>query len=231
MRDLTGKDIGTTIDFRTQGPYEARCPWPAETHVSAGLGVVFQRNIDKTEPASYKTLFLEVYPPGASFIRGEGATPEACEDAAWKKYQLALNCTDHSGHHDWQPRGYRNGAGFCSRCNTFAARIFTGEQLGQFCEVCSTGRTFAWHTDAESQQDIYLCQSHYDEHKPTWKNPSVQQLSQLFSHLFSAEEEATQDTSHRIQGPASTSHPTHRTEARTWATRNPPKPTPGPTRN
>lgn len=136
MRDIYGRDVGSTISFRGAIPdQEMRHPWPDETHVSAGRGVVFVRGTTD----SYRTLFIEVYPPGASFIRGEGETPEQCEDACWAKYQLALNCVE--GHeHKWAPYvtrkdgtagdRYKNGAGFCVHCNTFATEVFTRENLG-----------------------------------------------------------------------------------------------------
>lgn len=157
---ITNEDIGTTIDFRTIGTHEAQYPWPSETVVSAGGGIVFVRNAKPGEPSSYTTLFMEVYPPGAAFIRGEGATPEECENAAWAKYQLAVNCANGSGSHDWESRGYHNGAGFCVRCNTFASNVFTGEQLGQLCSECGVGTTHHWVT-AANKSTVFLCADHY----------------------------------------------------------------------
>lgn len=160
MREIiSNKDIGSTINFRTVGPYEARHPWPAETVVSAGKGAVFVRNPKEGEPHSYTTLFMEVYPPGAAFIRGQAETPEGCENACWRKYQLALNCSDNSGSHDWEPRGYQNGAGFCSRCNTFGSEVFTGEQLGQFCATCQ--EPTMWHSEKNAEGElIFVCEEH-----------------------------------------------------------------------
>lgn len=166
MQDLYGQDIGNTIDFRTAGSFDAQHPWPSETITSAGHGVVFKRNPKEGEPGSYQTLFLEVYPPGAAFIRGEGETPEDCENAAWAKYELALHCVDHSDAHDWQPRGYQNGAGFCSRCNTFGSQVFTGEQLGQFCKVCQEPTTYHWGKDPSGNPE-FLCEKHTPPH-PGW---------------------------------------------------------------
>jgi len=161
MKDLmTGADIGTTVNFRTVGPYEARHPWPTETVVSAGGGRVFIRNAKPGSPTSYGTLFMEVYPPGAAFIRGEGSTVEECENAAWGKYQLALNCTDGRSVHDWEPREYKNGAGFCTRCKTFGADVFTGAQLGQFCDVCGEGTTYDWDMSSD-KTTIFHCKKHF----------------------------------------------------------------------
>lgn len=186
MLDLYGKEIGTTIDFRSQGSYEAQHQWPAETTVSAGRGVVFVRNAKEGELTSYGTLFMEVYPPGAAFIRGEGESPEACETAAWAKYQVALYCSDGSGTHDWKARNYHNGAGFCSRCSTFGSKVFTGEQLGQLCKICGIGTTYHWDKDANGEPEV-LCEEHYEEHKPARRTPSGHPLDLLFDSLLDYE--------------------------------------------
>jgi hypothetical protein len=191
---MTNQDIGTTIEFRAgfgeQHSHEARHPWPTETVVSAGTGVVFRRSAKEGEPRSYKTLFMEVYPPGAAFIRGEGESPEACEDAAWAQYQRALNCSDGSGTHDWEPRDYHNGAGFCSRCNTFGSAVFTGEQLGQFCKICGTGTTHHWHKNESNGSQEFLCEEHYAEHKPAERVPSDHPLAQLLDGLLDETDDA-----------------------------------------
>lgn len=158
MHDLYGADIGTTIAFRRHGHHGAVHPWPPETRVSAGRGVVFVRGTDRV----YTTLFMEVYPPGAAFIRGEGATTQECEDAAWAKYQLAISCQ-----HEWEPRGYLNGAGLCRICNTFGTRLFTGEQLGQYCRVCSEPTTHHWET--RDSVTTFLCARHTPV--PSWDRP------------------------------------------------------------
>lgn len=196
MRELmTGRDIGSAINFRAgfgeQHNHAAKHPWPAETTVSAGTGVVFRRNTKAGEPRSYNTLFMEVYPPGAAFIRGEGDSPETCEDAAWTKYQLALNCSDGSGSHDWEARGYQNGAGFCSRCNTFGSQVFTGEQLGQLCRICGVGTTYHWHTNESAGGAEFLCEEHYEEHKPDKRTPSDHPLAQLLGSLLDEDDTDT----------------------------------------
>ncbi|MFJ2662531.1 hypothetical protein [Arthrobacter koreensis] len=184
MREImTGRDIGTTIDFRSLGTYDARHPWPEETIVSGGQGIVFTRSAATGERSSYSTPFIEVYPPDASFIRGEGETPAACEDAAWAKYQLALNCSDNSGTHHWEPRGYLNGAGFCSRCDTFGSQVFTGEQLGQFCRECGAGTTY--HTEKDGEEIVWLCK----EHAP--KQETFESMEELLAALFGTDDQET----------------------------------------
>jgi hypothetical protein len=157
---ITGADVGTTIDFRDFGVYEAQHPWPVETTVSAGRGIVFVRKPKPGEPTSYLSMFMEVYAPGAAFIRGEGETPEDCENAAWATYQLALYCSGPGGVHAWEPRGYSNGAGFCVHCNTFKSDVFTGEGLGQHCEICQVGTTYDWEKN-DAGDVVFRCKEHH----------------------------------------------------------------------
>lgn len=164
MRSIYGEELGNTIDFRSVGAYTMTHPWPPETAVSAGRGVVL-RSRSGEEP--YVTLFMEAYPPGASFIRGEGETPAECENAAWAKYQVALHCpATEDGAHDWEPRGYVNGAGFCRHCNTFRAGCFTGEELGQFCVVCGVGTTYSNRATDDGSREFFC-----EEHSPAPELP------------------------------------------------------------
>ena len=161
MHDIYGKDVGATIDFHKFGhidgsTHEAIHPWPEDTRVSAGGGVVFAKE------GNYTTLFMEVYPPGASFIRGEGATPQECEESCWDQYQKALRCP--SGTHEWESRKYRNGAGFCKHCGTFKSDAFTGEQLGQLCQTCGVGTTYHW-AEVDGKM-IFQCKEHAPKPDP-----------------------------------------------------------------
>jgi hypothetical protein len=111
----------------------ARQPWPADVYVQGGkAGLVVRRDGD-----AYTTAFVEVA-HGGMFIRGEGDTIAAAEANAWAQYDAQRAC----GEHDWETRGYTNGAGFCRRCKVFNAHVFTGAQLGQFCTGCSAGTTW-----------------------------------------------------------------------------------------
>jgi hypothetical protein len=173
MKDIYGNEIGTTITFRGgAGDHEAQHAWPAETAVSAGRGVVFGKT------GSYGTLFMEVYPPGASFIRGEGETPAACEDACWAAYQRALHCVEGRTEHELEPRGYKNGAGFCKHCNTFVSHAFTAEQLGQHCKVCGTATTWHWDEDDEGN-DEFLCETCEPKHRRSTLNRDLSPIERI----------------------------------------------------
>lgn len=157
MFDIYDTPIGRTLPLRVRmdgaSSYEMQHDWPDETRVSGGRGVVFVRGGE-----NYATPFIEVYPPGAAFIRGEGATLADAEESAWKQYQVALHCP--SGEHEWAPENrsghrYTNGAGFCKHCGTFKSQAFTGEQLGQFCARCGTGTI--WHQEPDGTWECEAC--------------------------------------------------------------------------
>ena len=107
-------------------------------------GVVFVRGAG----TSYRTAFVECSPPG-SFIRGEGATLEEADDTCWAKLQAYLSCPGH----EWEPRGYTNGGGFCRHCGQFGSKVFTPEQLGLFCRDCDSP-TF------HDQDGVPVCKEH-----------------------------------------------------------------------
>ncbi|WP_424863027.1 hypothetical protein [Streptomyces sp. MMS24-I29] len=53
MREITtGHDVGDRISFRGHGTHTVLYPWPDETVVSAGEGVVFRRGSKPGEPTS-----------------------------------------------------------------------------------------------------------------------------------------------------------------------------------
>lgn len=112
----------------------ARYPWPADCMIQGSRsGLVFVRGTGDT----YTTAFFEAFPRELStFIRGEGADLIAAEDAAWLKYQRILTCPGIDGH-EYEPRGYKNGAGFCKHCGLFTSNVYTPTELGMFCGVCS----------------------------------------------------------------------------------------------
>ena len=67
----------------------------------------------------YTTAFFEAFPVD-TFIRGEGKTIEEAEQSCWNKYQRISSCKGH----EFEKRGYTNGAGFCKHCNMFKSKAF-----------------------------------------------------------------------------------------------------------
>ena len=101
---------------------------------------------------NYRTAFVECSPAG-SFIRGEGPTLAEADDACWAKLQAYLRCTTH----DWEPRGFKNGGGFCTKCGQFGSGVFTPDQLGLFCTTCQTP---TFHTVSGSGDGEPRCKEH-----------------------------------------------------------------------
>jgi hypothetical protein len=99
--------------------HDARHPWPEDTFLQGGsCGVVL------AESGNYRTAFVEAFPKApATFIRGEGATVPEAEDAAWARWQAIAACPAHPGHGPFEPRGYTNGAGYCTRCGSWFPRV------------------------------------------------------------------------------------------------------------
>lgn len=112
--------------------HHTQCPWNGLIDgIQGGSdGIVFGR-----EPgSSYRTAFVEVWGDIAGFVRGEGKDIAAAERSAWDKVQRIISCLKH----EYEPRGYTNGAGFCKHCNHFAIKCFSAEDLGLLCYVCQT---------------------------------------------------------------------------------------------
>lgn len=73
---------------------------------------------------TYETAFFEAFPNNPStFIRGEGKTIEDAEASAWKQFQKFSACKGH----EYEKRGYKNGAGFCKNCGMFKSKVFEPE--------------------------------------------------------------------------------------------------------
>jgi hypothetical protein len=94
---------------------ESKLPWPPDVFVQGGdSGIVISRNAP-----TRRTAFVEAFPPDG-FIRGEGETLQEAEDSAWAQYVRETGC----GGHEFERRGYRNGAGFCKHCGAFRSKVF-----------------------------------------------------------------------------------------------------------
>lgn len=179
----------------SDGEYELRNPWPADCFVQGGRnGVVIAR-----KGPGYKTAYFEAFPD--TFIRGEGETLEEAEDAAWRFYQRHLACPEHDikPHPPGKPeRAYTNGAGFCQRCGMFQSNVFSGEQLGQRCQTCGVGTTFARYgplaefsgenafgliTDRSPEEDkVWYCEEHA---------PFRREVESYFQWMRSGEDDLT----------------------------------------
>lgn len=121
-----------------EAPWECTKDWPDDCFVQCGArGMVFTGNDNSLERAlttaegaidaltgkseHYVTAFFEAFPRDPdTFIRGEGTTIEEAEQKAWDKFQRHLACENH----EFERRGYTNGAGFCKNCGLFKSAAF-----------------------------------------------------------------------------------------------------------
>lgn len=125
-------DSGQRERFIDHGRYELVHPWPADIDVQGG-----RRGVVITGVMSYRTAFVEAFPTNPrTVIRGEGATLEEAEDAAWARF-VRVTTPDHE--HTFEQAGYRNGAGVCSTCGLFQSGVFDLAEIGSTCTICGTG--------------------------------------------------------------------------------------------
>jgi hypothetical protein len=109
-------------------------PWPEDCYVQGGShGIVLVHgSLSKAlttgeldTRGSYRTAFVEAFPAEPkTFLRGEGSTLAEAEEVCWGNYQRVINC----GEHEFQQRGYKNGAGICQNCGLFQMGIFPVEE-------------------------------------------------------------------------------------------------------
>lgn len=99
------------------GEYTPKFDWGNTTFCQCGDGGISLR-----ESSMYITAYFEAFPevPIKTFIRGEGKTIEDAEKDAWEKYERIKLCPEH----EFERKGYTNGAGFCKHCNLFAPHQF-----------------------------------------------------------------------------------------------------------
>jgi hypothetical protein len=106
--------------------------WPDGTFLQGG-------NASPADDGTYR-VFIEAFPREPStFIRGEGATFTDAEDALWAKWSRITGCPAAATGHDFEPRGYRNGAGICRHCSLFGSNVFDLAAIGSVCAICGVG--------------------------------------------------------------------------------------------
>ena len=143
------------------------CAWPDDCVVQWGSnGIVFSRK----DGNHYKTAFFEAFPHNpATFIRGEGATIAEAEASAFRKFERYQACSSH----EFEKRGYRNGAGFCKHCDLFESKAFEPWEL---CVSC--GKPTFWHIDGDK---VYC-----EEHVP-------QEYRDYLKQIFGGDDDAATD--------------------------------------
>lgn len=135
--------------------YFLKHPWPAGTFAQGGVKharvaataeqeadpEVRVRNGHVLEESG---VFIEAFPRNPStMLRGEARTFEEAEDAIWARWQRAVGCPAPGGEHEFEPRHYRNGAGFCKHCDLWASKVIDLASIGSVCVVCGIGTYWA----------------------------------------------------------------------------------------
>lgn len=172
------------------GMYSVVKPWPQDCYVQGGDdGIVFTEEgafdavmsssvealevvCGKTSRAHYTTAFFEAFPKHPStFIRGEGKTVDEAEACAWTQYEKFASCPNH----EFERRGYRNGAGFCKHCGMFASKAF--EPLDHCC-ICDQPT----HHIQDRHQRWY-CERHKGAMKPEDETDLMKRMRALFPQM------------------------------------------------
>lgn len=96
---------------------QAMFPWPQDMYLQGG-----KRGLVVGRKGSYRTAFVEAFPPG-TFLRGEGETVAEAEAACWAKYEKHIACDGSGEHGPYEPRQYENGGGFCVKCGAWFSKV------------------------------------------------------------------------------------------------------------
>ena len=137
--------LGIFSKLKGKTSYDCKFDWPKDCYCQGGDdGIVFSKT-----KGSYRTSFFEAFPNNPdTFIRGEGETIELAEKAAWEKFKKYNSCSNH----EFERRGYTNGAGFCKHCGLFKSKCFEPTTL---CYICKKP------TDYDCDQlNNYFCEEH-----------------------------------------------------------------------
>ena len=145
---------------RSFGPsYDCQKPWPDGCSVQCG-----DKGLVLSQKGNYTTAFFEAFPDEPNtFIRGEGATVEEAENDAWEQLERFRACPNH----EFERRGYKNGAGFCKHCGLFKSKCFEPSTL---CIVCQKPTNYSPDIDGN-----WWCEEHYHL-KPEEKMTSVDKM-------------------------------------------------------
>lgn len=99
--------------------YRLVCAWPADCRVQWGAPV---KDTIYGIPLE-REAFFEAFPRqsnGPTYIRGEGASIEEAERAAFTKFSRFSSCKQHA----WSRGKYLNGGGTCRNCGAWASDVF-----------------------------------------------------------------------------------------------------------
>ena len=138
--------------------YPCDHPWP-ECFIQCGdSGLVFSKK------GNYTTAFFEAFPRDPdTFIRGQGKTIKDAENDAWEQWERVRGCPGH----EFERRGYENGAGFCKHCGFFKSKAFPPSNK---CCICGEPTYYTHDIDKN-----WYCEDHADQ-KPKEKWTKIDEM-------------------------------------------------------
>lgn len=124
--------------------YECKKDWDKDCFVQCG-----DSSVVVSKKGNYKTAFFEAFPnEPKTFIRGEGNSIEEAEEKAWEEFKKYKSCDNH----EFERKGYTNGAGFCKHCGLFSSKQFKPTTI---CKIC--GEPTNWTSDKNKE---WYCKKH-----------------------------------------------------------------------
>jgi hypothetical protein len=198
MRDIERRDQGLpravvrSDDYGRKPVYHLAHDWPDGTFTQGG-------NVRRDRGNGVEDLvFIETFPRDPStYLRGEGATYAAAEAIAWARWEKIVACPAVAarGVHEFETRGYRNGAGFCRTCNLFQGKVFDLREIGSVCVVCAEpyytevrrrGSDGEWLTGKDGNGDRHydmVCRIHHQSPALDGFDDMWDYLSAIDAHL------------------------------------------------
>lgn len=130
------------------GVVAATMPWAADTHLTCSS-------------PTRKVHFVELHTGTYLRVTSQVSLFDA-ERKAFERFTAYQNCPGH----EWEAQGYTNGAGFCKHCNMFASGVFSLEELGSICEVCTKPTNWTTYpADLEGNiKTVKVCEKHSDKY-------------------------------------------------------------------
>lgn len=173
---------------RSKTPYQCVKLWPDDCFVQCGgAGVI----------GDY--YFFEAFPRSPdTFIRADSAVSiEDAEAKAWARHEKNLSCElDHTDPANFDPRDYKNGAGFCKKCGYFGGSIFPPTD---HCTSCGVLTRFSydlkcrpWCTDCvskipvedQTQAEKMLLMVRKSQETPSSDEEIAAALPAVFDHIL-----------------------------------------------
>lgn len=148
--------------------YKCKYPWPADSYLQSCEA---EEGNFPNGTAYMDDAYIEVFLTSPeTYIRTDANTIEEAEKEAWEKYQKILSCKGH----EYESRGFVNGAGFCKHCGLFSENVL--EPITT-CSVC--GKPTAHTVDIKG---VVYCEDHNTGISGVMLNPDANYLKMIKQH-------------------------------------------------